>query len=106
MADGKLRLWYAPSSPYVRKAHIALHETGLIERTELRPVVISPLAPGDELPPLNPLGNARGPNHAVEWVGRGGGRRGRRSEPGPGGARARAPPPLAHLLARAAAKSE
>ena len=56
MADGKLRLWYAPSSPYVRKAHIALHETGLMKRTELRPVVISPLAPGDELPPLNPLG--------------------------------------------------
>jgi glutathione S-transferase len=30
-----MRLWYAPTSPFARKARIAAHELGLAERIEL-----------------------------------------------------------------------
>ena len=51
-----MKLFYAPTSPYVRKVLVALIETGQREDVELVPVAISPLKPGDQVPDANPLG--------------------------------------------------
>ncbi len=51
-----MRLFYSPTSPYVRKVMILIHEAGLSDRVELVPSSGTPLDPGS-LPLLqNPLG--------------------------------------------------
>ncbi len=51
-----MKLFHAPTSPYVRKIMVALIETGQLDKVELVPVKISPFNPGDQVPSLNPLG--------------------------------------------------
>ncbi|MFO7853869.1 MAG: glutathione S-transferase [Paracoccaceae bacterium] len=51
-----LRLRYAKASPFVRKVMVALHETGLIDRTTLEEGASSPLDPNPDNVALNPLG--------------------------------------------------
>jgi len=51
-----MKLFYAPTSPFVRKVMIALHETGLIGSIELKPVALTPVNPGTDVPAHNPLG--------------------------------------------------
>ena len=51
-----MKLYSAPASPFVRKVHVALHETGLMPMVEIVPVSISPVSPGDTVPSRNPLG--------------------------------------------------
>jgi glutathione S-transferase len=51
-----MKLYYSPTSPYVRKVMILIHEAGLADRVELVPASGTPLDPGS-LPLLqNPLG--------------------------------------------------
>lgn len=51
-----MRLFHSPTSPYVRKVMILIHEAGLTDRVELVPSSGTPLDPGS-LPLLhNPLG--------------------------------------------------
>lgn len=51
-----MRLYHSPTSPYVRKVMILLHETGLIDRVALVPGSGSPLAPNAATVAANPLG--------------------------------------------------
>jgi glutathione S-transferase len=50
-----MRLTYAPTSPYVRKVVVLLHETGQVDDVELIPVVTTPMAPADAVRTANPL---------------------------------------------------
>lgn len=51
-----MRLFHSPTSPYVRKVMILIHEAGLADRVELVPSSGTPLDPGS-LPLIqNPLG--------------------------------------------------
>jgi glutathione S-transferase len=51
-----MKLYYSPTSPFVRKVLIAAFETGLYERIEKLPVQNSPTQPSDALNQTNPLG--------------------------------------------------
>lgn len=51
-----MRLYASTTSPFARKVIIALHETGLLDQTDVQSVTVSPLAPGDIVPTANPLG--------------------------------------------------
>ncbi|MFK7838646.1 MAG: glutathione S-transferase [Sulfitobacter sp.] len=51
-----MKLAYSPTSPYVRKVMIVLHETGQIDDVELENLATTPFAPADGLLPSNPLG--------------------------------------------------
>ena len=51
-----MRLYSAPTSPFVRKVRVTLHETGLTGRVELVPATGSPTEPGSMPVALNPLG--------------------------------------------------
>jgi glutathione S-transferase len=51
-----MRLFHSPTSPYVRKVMVVLHETGLVARVSLVPASGNPLAPGTAPVALNPLG--------------------------------------------------
>ena len=51
-----MKLYYAPTSPYVRKVMILLHETGQLDDVILEPVATTPIAPSDALRAKNPLG--------------------------------------------------
>lgn len=51
-----MKLYYAAASPFARKVMIALHESNLLDKVELSPVVIGPLTPGEIVPSRNPLG--------------------------------------------------
>lgn len=51
-----MKLYYSPTSPFVRKVLIAALETGLYERIEKLPVQSSPTQPSDALNQTNPLG--------------------------------------------------
>ena len=51
-----MKLYKLSPSPYVRKVHVVLIETGLIEEVELVSGVNSPLDPDPELTALNPIG--------------------------------------------------
>jgi glutathione S-transferase len=51
-----MRLFYSPTSPYVRKVSVVLQETGLADRVTLTPVAGNPLAPGTMPVDHNPLG--------------------------------------------------
>lgn len=50
-----MKLYYSPTSPYVRKVMVALHETGQLDQIELVPASGTPLAPADPLVGKNPL---------------------------------------------------
>ncbi len=51
----KMKLLYAPSSPYVRKAMVLAMETGLDRRIETVPVTTTPIAPAIEVTARNPV---------------------------------------------------
>jgi glutathione S-transferase len=51
-----MKLHHSPTSPYVRKVLIVLHETGLIDRVTLTTNPSTPLAESPALTAANPLG--------------------------------------------------
>ena len=51
-----MKLAYSPTSPYVRKVMVVLHETGQLEDVALEDRSGTPLAPSEALLPQNPLG--------------------------------------------------
>jgi glutathione S-transferase len=51
-----MRLYDSPTSPFVRKVKVVLHETGLLPGVELEPAAGSPVAPGTMPVTRNPLG--------------------------------------------------
>ena len=51
-----LRLYHSPTSPYVRKVMVLLHETGQLTDVELFPAAGSPVDPGSMPLAQNPLG--------------------------------------------------
>lgn len=51
-----MKLSYAPTSPYVRKVMVVLHETKQLDDVELVDIATTPLTPSDALIAKNPLG--------------------------------------------------
>ena len=51
-----MKLAYSPTSPYVRKVLVVLHETGQLADVTLESRATTPLAPDAALLPQNPLG--------------------------------------------------
>lgn len=51
-----MKLYYSPTSPYVRKVMVLLHETGQLDDVDLHSASTSPVATADGLPAKNPLG--------------------------------------------------
>lgn len=51
-----MRLYHSPTSPYVRKVMVVLHETGLSARVALIPATGTPVEPGSMPLDQNPLG--------------------------------------------------
>ncbi|MEX0338349.1 MAG: glutathione S-transferase [Arenibacterium sp.] len=51
-----MKLFYSPTSPYVRKVMVLLHETGLLADVELISAVTSPVDTDATLKAKNPLG--------------------------------------------------
>lgn len=51
----KMKLYFHPASPYVRKVTICLHELALFDQVVLEPTVVAPHAPNQTLARLNPL---------------------------------------------------
>jgi glutathione S-transferase len=51
-----MRLYHSPTSPFVRKVVVTLHELGLVDRVELVPASGTALDPGSIPLALNPLG--------------------------------------------------
>ncbi len=51
-----MRLYHSPTSPFVRKVMVLLHEAGASDRVALIPVAGTPLAPGSLPVDRNPLG--------------------------------------------------
>lgn len=51
-----MRLFYSPTSPYVRKVTVLLHETGLLPQVELVTGSGTPVDPGQAPLQANPLG--------------------------------------------------
>ncbi|MBZ4689459.1 MAG: Glutathione S-transferase-like protein [Cereibacter sp.] len=51
-----MRLYYSPTSPYVRKVMVLLHETGMLDQVELISVGGTPVDTGTLPLALNPLG--------------------------------------------------
>jgi glutathione S-transferase len=51
-----MRLFYSPTSPYVRKVMVQLHETGMLDQVELITGSGSPVDPGNAPLDANPLG--------------------------------------------------
>lgn len=50
-----MKLYYSPTSPYVRKCLVAAHELGIIDRIQVAPVVTMPTQHSAELMEKNPL---------------------------------------------------
>ncbi len=50
-----MKLYYSPSSPYVRKVVVTAHEKGLFPRLRLIPTAVNPLVPNLDLARDNPL---------------------------------------------------
>ncbi|MBK5958488.1 glutathione S-transferase [Rhodoplanes elegans] len=50
-----MKLHWSPRSPFVRKVMLFAHETGLVDRLELRRTVVAMTKPNPELLPDNPL---------------------------------------------------
>ena len=51
-----MKLYHSPTSPFVRKVMVLLHEAGATDRVALVPVMGTPLAPGTLPVDRNPLG--------------------------------------------------
>ncbi len=51
-----MKLYHSPTSPYVRKVMLVLHETGLVDSVTLVPASGTPLEPAQGLLSANPLG--------------------------------------------------
>ncbi len=51
-----MKLAYSPTSPYVRKVMILLHETGQLDDVALEDLATTPIAPNEALLASNPLG--------------------------------------------------
>ena len=51
-----MKLVYAPTSPFVRKVMVLLHETNQLDDIEILPVATTPLATADDVKSANPLG--------------------------------------------------
>lgn len=51
-----MKLAYAPTSPYVRKVMVLLHETGQLDDVTLDAIPTTPIDPSDKLASHNPLG--------------------------------------------------
>lgn len=51
-----MRLYHSPTSPYVRKVMVVLHETGLLPQVALIPTAGTPVDPGSMPLDQNPLG--------------------------------------------------
>ena len=51
-----MKLFYSPTSPYVRKVMVLLHETGQLDDVELMSSVTSPVDTNADLKAKNPLG--------------------------------------------------
>ena len=51
-----MQLYHSPTSPYVRKCMILLHETGMLDRVDLISVAGTPVNPGSMPLAQNPLG--------------------------------------------------
>ena len=51
-----MRLYHSPTSPFVRKVMVVLHETGQLEEVTLVPAAGTPLDPGSMPLAQNPLG--------------------------------------------------
>ncbi len=51
-----MKLYHFPTSPFVRKVVVTLHETGQLDDVELINTQTAPTAPADSLTPSNPLG--------------------------------------------------
>mgnify|MGYP006202673203 CR=1 FL=1 len=51
-----MRLYHSPTSPYVRKVMVVLHETGLLPQVTLIPTAGTPVDPGSMPLDQNPLG--------------------------------------------------
>ncbi|WP_375741109.1 glutathione S-transferase family protein [Pseudomonas boanensis] len=54
--SASLTLYHSPTSPYVRKVMVLLHETGQLDAVILRGVQLSPVHPSTELNEHNPAG--------------------------------------------------
>jgi len=50
-----MKLFYSPTSPYVRKVMVLLHETGQLQDVTLETASGTPLVPDETLPATNPL---------------------------------------------------
>lgn len=51
-----MKLYHSPTSPYVRKVMVLLHETDQLDSVELVDATTSPLAPAPDLAAKNPIG--------------------------------------------------
>ncbi len=51
-----MKLYYSPTSPFVRKALVLAHEVGLRDAIRIVPVTITPTSPDADLSSKNPLG--------------------------------------------------
>ncbi len=51
-----MKLAYSPTSPYVRKVMVLLHETGQLDDVTLSDIATTPMDPAAALLPQNPLG--------------------------------------------------
>ncbi|APE42070.1 glutathione S-transferase [Sulfitobacter alexandrii] len=51
-----MKLAYSPTSPYVRKVMVLLHETGQLDDVTLETMATTPVGPDAALLPKNPLG--------------------------------------------------
>ncbi len=51
-----MTLFYSPTSPFVRKVMVLLHETGQLAKVALQEVQLSPISPSPEVNAANPAG--------------------------------------------------
>jgi glutathione S-transferase len=56
MSSPSMTLFHSPTSPFVRKVMVLLHETGQLERVALQPTQATPTTTDAELNRLNPAG--------------------------------------------------
>ncbi len=50
-----MQLYHSPTSPYVRKVMVLLHETGLLDRVSLTPATVTPITNDATVAAHNPL---------------------------------------------------
>jgi glutathione S-transferase len=50
-----MQLYHSPTSPYVRKVMVLLHETGLLDRVSLTPATVTPITNDATVASHNPL---------------------------------------------------